>query len=569
MSLLVVTIGALVGTSIIYYSGADRRAAKLGVSRVQARAMAWSGVQVVLAELSKQRDALLSGEAPEITERWIAPSGEVAGGGGEQWGFRVMAVRGKTLWSEMGKLDVNSVPAEMLAKLPGMTEELAGKIVAARGTRRFTSVPELLSVQGMTPELLLGSGAGASTPAPVAPAAEGAEPSEAATSVSGGGGGGGGGGEGGLSRFLTVYSFDPEVQVGFGAKASEAAGKQRININVPWSDDLGEAIKDRFDAGIADGVKGLLERGEKFEKPSSIVKKLREFRVEPEGWVEVLDAFTTNPDQYRLGAVDLLTAPAIVLSCVPGITPEAASDIVARREKLDPTRRGTPVWPVLEGIMKPEEFELAADWLTSRCVQWRIVVEGGLFADQQDGVSNTLNMGATDGGSAAFESGDATLSGGLEGGPDQGGVQPLRDRVVLEAVLDVSSLRARVAYLRDSTLVPTARLLAIADAAREDRDGLSEQNPISSEETSPRGPEESSPDADHTELDRQALASQRLDREDGGGQEGEESGGEGDGRSAGAEPGAGGQEGSASAAPPAARDLRVGRWTPGSGGSKE
>ncbi len=74
LSLLVVTIGSLVGTSIIYYAGADRRAADMGVRRVQARAMAWSGVQAVMAELSKQREALIEGEAPTITEIWIAPA---------------------------------------------------------------------------------------------------------------------------------------------------------------------------------------------------------------------------------------------------------------------------------------------------------------------------------------------------------------------------------------------------------------------------------------------------------------------------------------------------------------
>lgn len=559
MSLLVVTIGVLVGTSIIYYSGADRRAAKLGVQRVQSRAMAWSGVQVALAELGKARDALLEGEGPEITERWMTPAGEQAGRSREQWGFRVLSAGTSPLVSEMGKLDVNSATAEMLAKLPGVSAELAGRIVAKREQRRFTSVAELLSVEGVTTALLYGGEDSApeadelksqdgAPNAAVAPGAD-APVSDAATSVSGAGGGSG------LSRYLTVYSFDPEVQVGFGAKASESAGKQRININVAWSDELGQAIKDRFDEGVANGVKGLIERGEKFEKPSSIVKKLREFRVEPEGWVEVLDAFTTNPDQYRLGAVDLLTAPAIVLSCVPGITPEAASDIVARREKLDPTRRGTPVWPVLEGIMKPEEFEVAVDWLTSRSLQWRVVVEGGIFPEGEDGgLTTSLNMGS-----------DATVGDRW----DRGGVQPLRDRVVLEAVLDISSLRARVAYLREVTLLPTARLLAVADAAREDREQGFDQKPTGTEERASEVTEESSPDASHTELDRQALAPQRLDEEDGGARAGGQDEGSGSGGVDDGSAPAGSQEARAPGAPPAARDRRIGRWAPGTGGSRE
>ncbi len=172
-----------------------------------------------------------------------------------------------------------------------------------------------------------------------------------------------------------------------------------------------------------------MERGEKFEKPSTIVKKLRELKVEPKDWVEVMDAFTTNPDQYRLGAVDLLTAPAPVLECVPGITPEAAEAIVARREKLDSARRGTPAWPVLEDIMKPEDFEKAVDFLTSRCAQWRVVVEGGVFPEASDGTT-------AERGPDWEPSGGSTASELLPQAP------PLLDRVVLEAVVDVSSRRA-------------------------------------------------------------------------------------------------------------------------------
>ncbi len=82
----------------------------------------------------------------------------------------------------------------------------------------------------MTYELLYGAGpsSAASAPSAALPGGTGDTPAGAAgVSVP-------------LQRYLTVYSFDPEVQVGFGAKASEATGKQRININVAWSEELGE-----------------------------------------------------------------------------------------------------------------------------------------------------------------------------------------------------------------------------------------------------------------------------------------------------------------------------------------
>jgi DNA uptake protein ComE-like DNA-binding protein len=535
MSLVVVTIGALVGTSIIYYAGSDRRAAQMGVSRVQVRAMAWSGVQAAMAELGKQREALLSGEAPEVTEQWIAPAPEGREAGGARWGFRILPVSERTVWSEMGKLDVNTAPAEVLAKLPGLTEQIAGRIVARRAERRWTSIAELLGVEGLTYDVMYG-----------APGASSQEegnaevPSEAAVGVSGAPA------AGGLHRYLTVYSFDPEVQVGFGAKASDAAGKQRININVAWSEELGKAIEERFDKGIADGVKGLIEGGEKFEKPSTIVKKLREFRVDPEGWPEILDAFTTNPDQFRMGTVDLLTAPAVVLRCVPGITPEAATEIVERREKLDGARRGTVAWPVLEDIVKPEEFELAVDYLTSRSMQWRVVVEGGLFLETGDGVGAE---GAPD-----WELGDDPDA--LSARP-----QPLAERVVYEAVIDVSSLRARVAYLREVTFLPTARMLAAADAAGEDREPGGDQMANAEEERNSEASNQSLPDGFHTELDSRELERQRLD--EGRDLDTPDLGSHALDREKAEE-----ELPAPSGAPPVAQDRRVGRWTPGSGGSK-
>ncbi len=541
LSLLVVTIGALVGTSIIYYSGADRRAADMGVRRVQARAMAWSGVQAAMAELSKQRDALIEGEAPTLTEIWLSPvavqgAAMAPASAGARWGFRLLPVAGQTSWSEMGKLDVNNAPAEVLAKLPGMGEELAGKIVTARDQRRFTSVPELLTVPGMSYETLYGGGNIVAAPSD----GDGEAPGGAAAP---------------LSRYITVYSFDPEVQVGFGAKASEAAGKQRININAPWSEELGSAIEERFDKNIAEGVKGLIERGEKFEKPSSIVKKLIELRVEPKDWVEIIDAFTTNPDQYRLGAVDLLTASVTILQCVPGISTEAAEEIVARREKLDSARRGTVAWPVLEDIVKPEDFENAVDFLTSRSLQWRVVVEGGIFPDVAEG-------GTGDRGPDWEPSTEALSS-------EQMAATPLRDRIVLEAVLDVSSLRARVAYLRDVTFLPTARTLAAENT--KDRELLDDQTANIDEETLNGNNTESLPDAFHTELNMSGLDTgpdskedegldlARLDSKDDA--PAKAGGGEADGADE-KEP-----EAEASA-PPAARDRRLGRWTTGSGGTR-
>lgn len=549
LALLVVTIGALVGMTVIYYAAADRRAAEMGVRTVQARAMAWSGVQIIMSELASQREQMLSGETPRVTDNWVAPA-EESSRQGVRWGFRVKMVGAHPLESEAGKLDVNTVPEGVLAKVPGLSADIAKAIVQRRGSRRFTSVAELVTIPGITHDALFGTPDAPSDPSEPGLADPDALLSESPAPLS-------------LSRLLTVFNFDPQVQVGVGPRAGDSAGKQCININVPWSDELGRAIEDRFDKGTADGVKGLMARGDTFKNRSDIVKKLRQFRIEPKDWLEVLDAFTTSADEYRVGTVDLQTAPAAVLECIPGISPEAAAEIVARRERLDPTRRATVAWPVLENIMKEDEFEQAVDMLSTRSLQWRVVIEAGVFSNDEEG--NTAEH-------APWGSPAAAAASGASGSLPADEAAPLRDHVILEAVIDVASLRPRVAYLREATYLPTARLLATLDSGRkaEEWGGAGDQSTNQTPDSGELGDVGSSPHAFRTELDPGAfdidrpstedvshdLGHNRLDGSEGSPSDDPDSG----------DPSA--ERADTPAGPPAPVDRRLGRWTTGSGGAR-
>jgi hypothetical protein len=198
---------------------------------------------------------------------------------------------------------------------------------------------------------------------------------------------------------------------------------------------------------VADAVKSIMERGEKFGAVSDIVKKLRAFNVQIERWPEMLDAFSTSPDEYRAGAVDLGTAPAKVLAAIPGISEDAATEIEFRRERLDQEKRSTIAWPLLEGILTQEQFEKACDFLTARSMQWRVIIEGGV---ETAGAGND-SADSSPGGSAGL---------GASVQSERGSGAIFRDRIVLEAVIDVSSKRAHIAYLRDITHLRTAKQLA-------------------------------------------------------------------------------------------------------------
>ncbi|MGE4198577.1 MAG: ComEA family DNA-binding protein, partial [Phycisphaerales bacterium] len=566
--------------------GSTSHSAQIGLRAAPSRAMAWSGVLAVMSELAAQREEILQGKKPSITEYWAASGPEADSPGTPRWGFRVLEMQTATGdagegWvacePEMGKLDVNTATTEMLAKLPGVSAALAEAIVSARGPERFTSVPELLRVPGMTPELLFEAGAKEKRAADVtAPAAEAGAEERGATGESGSASKPevsseadappGGAARRALADYLTVFSFDPEVQLGFGPKASDVRGNQRINLNVTWSDELGSAIERRFDRSVADGVKGLLESGRTFAKPSDIVKTLRAFRVEPDGWAEVLDAFTTNPEDYRLGQVDLMTASEPVLACVPGISVNAAKEIVFRRSRLDEERRRTPVWPVLEGIVTQDEFEQAVDYLSARCLQWRVIVEGGIVPALEDASADAGGSG----GGGRWEVREVAESGidraEFTRRVDEREGARTRQRVVLEAVIDISSRRPRVAMLRDVTRLPLARAM-IAEARQTERGGGEAESRAEASESAAPAPAEGDAPASRPE-DGEPLDFGGLELDDLAVSGPEDAPGNSSTRDSRTGDNTAAPDSSGGAAP-AGGDGRVGRWTTGGKGGSQ
>jgi hypothetical protein len=103
------------------------------------------------------------------------------------------------------------------------------------------------------------------------------------------------------------------------------------------------------------------------------------------------------------------------------------------------------VWLVSESILTVDQFEQAIDLLTTRTLQWRVVVEAG-FVDT---------------------------------GSDEGAdFPPLVDRVVVEAVIDVASERPRVAYLRDISMAAAAQAFGPMNSAPPEAE-VAEREPAS------------------------------------------------------------------------------------------
>ncbi|MFG0327719.1 MAG: ComEA family DNA-binding protein [Phycisphaerales bacterium JB037] len=434
--LIIVVLGTLSGASILLRADAQVSASSAVRARDQVRSLAWSGLQGVMSELAEQREDMLDGELPRVTESWEL----FRDGSGAVGIIRLVDLTPEDpespIQPETGKLNINLATEEMLAAIEPIGPDLAEKIIAARARGPFASVEELLTIEGMTPDLLFGeltdlvddygsvpaepAGAGGFSlgddAGPEMSFEVSADTFEPTADLR-------------LIDLLTVHTFDPNIQAGL--MRPDARGDLRLNLNLPWSEGLGRAISARWNDDAANALRALMTSGTTFRNDAAIVTQLD--RLAPEAyaiWDDVLDAITTTDDQFRPGRVDLNVAPFEVLRAIPGFSRESALAVVELRNSLSAADRRSVAWPVSQGILSNAEFREAVDWLSTRSMQWRVRIEVGIaWPDEQSG-----------------EVGDLESA-------------PLRERMVVEAIIDVASQRPRIAYLRDVTALDAMRQL--------------------------------------------------------------------------------------------------------------
>src|SRR5262245_33678267 len=339
--MVVIVLAALVGSTVLYRADAQRGSAMTVMEHAQLRALAWSGVLGAMAELQSQRAELLAGGAAHLTSSWNLYTGTVRGN------VRLAAIGPGNGVSEAGKLDVNLASAAMLARLPGVGDSLAAKIVSERGAG-FASPEELARVDGLGAEVLFGE-----------QSAGGREESASeGTDVSG------------LLQLTTVFSFDPNA-VGVEEFAP-------VNVSGGWSPDVEAQLRGTISDAAMTALGEALKGGAEQTEDSELIAALRSAKAPVEAGGEILDNVTTVDDQYRRGRVDLNAASAEVLACVPGIDRVAADKLVEARARVDQGGRAKVTWPLKEGILKEDQFQSAVDWIATRSLQWRVRVEARL-----------------------------------------------------------------------------------------------------------------------------------------------------------------------------------------------
>lgn len=424
---VIISGAALIMTSLSFLGRAEMRSAALVGRTSQAHALAWSGVQAVMAELDRQRQDLLDGRDPQISDNWSLYGTETERG---MIYLLPVGLDDELIASESCKLDINMADAASLSRLGDMlTPELAAAIVQARGARqgkRFDSIADLLEVQGITPEMLWGpldkiqiQRAAADTSDPEAQFERRLRYLDRGV---------GGPAPRGLADVLTVYSIEPVLQ---------STGRYRINLNAKYDDGMHRRVARRFGEELAETVRRFREN-----EPDLVIDQktwyslLSQAEMDQGKPDEYIDGFCLDDQRFAQGHVDLNRAPLEVLSALPGMDADLATAVVAARESLSAGERAGVSWLVNSGAMTPEQWIAAAPRLTWRTSAWRVRVLGRVLTGE----------------------GDTT---------------EVASECVYEAVIDLSSPQPRVAYLREITMLETVIALRnlVPPAPVQDEDG--------------------------------------------------------------------------------------------------
>ncbi len=331
--LMVVTMSALVALSIVSLGGATRVHADASDRRQASEAIAWSGVQIVIDELAEQRNQMIAGEVPTLTQRtelFTTAAGEFAV-------VQLVADESDDTFSQSATvlhptaacLNMNSADESMLGALEGLGTSGAASIISERARGPFASVAEAAARCDV--DLVA------------------------------------------VAESLCVGSCEPEIQS--GVAGPEYAGEPRINI-LKQQEALLSVLDDTLSIEAADAVRQALEAGA-IDSRSSLIAACVEHGVPQDSWATLLDVVCFEDDAIAIGRVDLLSAPEVVLAAVPGISADAARTIVSTRSRLGEETRRTLTWPVEFAALSQEAFQEAIPWLTNRSLQVRVRVRAG------------------------------------------------------------------------------------------------------------------------------------------------------------------------------------------------
>ncbi len=259
-------------------------------------------------------------------------------------------------------------------------------------------------------------------------------------------------------RLITVFAVDPQRSSGYASEQGGlgvGVGDARRSLNADWDDGLGAELDRSIGLQSRECIQSLMSAEGRVSGVDGMLRAFRSRQIPPESWGALLDAFTPSEAPFAFGAVDLNRASVDVLACLPGLDSASAERIVFQRDKIDKTEERSVAWPVTEGIVTEESYAQLAPWITTRSLVWRVRVECGR-PEQSDSIDPSFS-------------------------------ERLRDRIALEAVIDLSDERPRVAWMRDVTHAEHAA--ALRDELRKEPEPFDQPIPDASDDPPTEVPE--------------------------------------------------------------------------------
>ena len=160
----------------------------------------------------------------------------------------------------------------------------------------------------------------------------------------------------GLLEYLTVHSREPNKRLD---------GEDRIDVTDGGSaSELSSLLEEELGASRAAEIQQAVGQTNNI---TSVLQYLSRSGMTYDEALLVEDALTVSEDEYLPGLVNINTAPAEVLACLPGLDESIADEIVAYRRGLEIEQPGM-AW-VLD-MLEDEMIERAGPYLTGRTFQY-------------------------------------------------------------------------------------------------------------------------------------------------------------------------------------------------------
>ena len=350
-----------------------------GGREAQARHLAWSAVEKASVMLAAETTPVV-----KLSTKWLNDPDEwyeVELGEGVFSMVRMTPEPDSKLqygiMDEASKLNLNTIPRDVILKLPKATEEIADSIIdwrdaddtpGASGAENsyyqglpqpyrckngpFTTVEELLLVKGMTPEILYGEDWNQNG---VLDANENdgnkSPPDDNSDGVL----------DFGFIAYLTIYSSDRNVR---------NDGQPRVNLN--------SATPEQLQAALGDVLNPQELQQIPTRRPYATVAHLLPW-INVTKWSGIVDRVTTTDGPQMAGLININTASKKVLEMLPGLTSDDVSKLVAYR-----TQEGADLSTVgwLASALGGEEMsqqlvaklQFIVPFITTRAFQFRFDV---------------------------------------------------------------------------------------------------------------------------------------------------------------------------------------------------